>query len=225
MMSEWVRYSMWDRWRDLTRFRLSCEMALSSYRTYLKELPFTKTFDLVVKDPSKESGFKCSYDEFVTSLNDDTQLYRVLFPAYVGLVEDLARELIENLLINHNYQRTQFSNMPTTGDLTDAVRQFVISTQVEYWGDVILTSGSRSWSDVPDGKAGVVEAIVVRNLCAHGEPAFNNKAANRIIAANPGTTIKANDLIKLDKTSFKRHLTVLRGFARTMSDAVSNIGN
>ena len=38
-MQEWVRYTMWDRWRDLTRFRLACEMALAFYRTYVNDLP------------------------------------------------------------------------------------------------------------------------------------------------------------------------------------------
>lgn len=38
-MVEWLRYSMWDRWRDLTRFRLASEMALASYKPYVNDFP------------------------------------------------------------------------------------------------------------------------------------------------------------------------------------------
>jgi len=38
-MVEWVRYSMWDHWRDLTRFRLASVMALAFYKTYVNDFP------------------------------------------------------------------------------------------------------------------------------------------------------------------------------------------
>lgn len=38
-MVEWLRYSMWDRLRDLTRFRLASEMALASYKPYVNDFP------------------------------------------------------------------------------------------------------------------------------------------------------------------------------------------
>ncbi|WP_449468692.1 hypothetical protein [Sphingobium chungangianum] len=79
---------MWDRWRDLTRFRFACEMALASYRTYVNGFPVTSTAPLVMTDPAG-SAFKCDLADFTAILNDDQQLYRVLFPSYVALVEDL----------------------------------------------------------------------------------------------------------------------------------------
>ena len=99
-MVGWVRYSMWDRWRDLTRFRLACEMSLASYRTYVNDFPVTSEASLTVHDPSGDSGFKCGLDDFKTVLNDAEALYRTIYPSHVALVEDLARELVERLLVD-----------------------------------------------------------------------------------------------------------------------------
>ena len=96
-MPGWVRYSMWDRWRDLTRFRLASEMALASYRTYVNDFPVTSPAELTVHDPSGDSQFKCGLDDFKLVLNDDEVLYRTIFPSYVALTEDLARDLIARI--------------------------------------------------------------------------------------------------------------------------------
>ena len=222
-MADWVRYSMWDRWRDLTRFRLACEMALDSYKSYVNDFPVTSTAELTVHDPSGDSGFKCGLDDFKLVLNDGEVLYRTIFPSYVALTEDLARELVERLVTDKGIARTTFSTMAPTGDLTDAAERYVSITPVEVWAEAILKAGSRSWSSVKGGKRGVVEAITVRNLCAHGIPVFNRTAVNRIkAAAGRPIAIKEGDPILLDKKKFATYTATLRAFARAMADAVTN---
>jgi len=136
-MAGWVRYSMWDRWRDLTRFRLASEMALASYKTYVNDFPVTSSAALTVHDPSGDSQFKCGLDDFKLVLNDDEVLYRTIFPSYVALTEDLARELVERLVTDKGATRATFATMPATGDLADAAERYVSITPVEVWGDAI----------------------------------------------------------------------------------------
>lgn len=50
-MAGWVRYSMWDRWRDLTRFRLACEMALDSYKAYVNDFPVSSPSPMIAMIP------------------------------------------------------------------------------------------------------------------------------------------------------------------------------
>jgi len=215
---------MWDRWRDLTRFRLACEMALDSYKSYVNDFPVTSTAELTVHDPSGDSGFKCGLDDFKLVLNDSEVLYRTIFPSYVALTEDLARELVERLVTDKGIARATFSTMAPIGDLTDSAERYVSITAVEVWGEAILKAGSRGWSDVKGGKRGVVEAITVRNLCAHGIPVFNRTAVNRItVAAGRAIAIKEGDRILLDKKKFATYTATLRAFARTMADAVTNL--
>jgi len=215
---------MWDRWRDLTRFRLASEMALSSYKAYVNDFPVTSSATLTVHDPSGDSGFKCGLDDFKLVLNDNEVLYRTVFPSYVALTEDLARELVERLVTDKGTLRTSFINMPAAGDLSEAAERYVSITAVEVWGEAILKAGARDWTDVEGGKQGVVEAITVRNLCAHGIPVFNRTAVNRIVSATGGNVaIKEGDSIRLDKKQFTTYVATLRAFARTLADGVANL--
>lgn len=220
----WVRYEMWDRWRDLTRFRFASEMALASYRTYVNGFPITSTAPLVMTDPAG-SAFKCDLTDFTAVLNDDQQLYRVLFPSYVALVEDLGRELVETAHIKKAVQRTAFAGLDTVAPIDLAAEQWITSTPVEAWGAAILKLTNPGWSSVKGGRRGVVEAVTVRNLCAHGIPVYNQKALNRLAAAStPSQKLPGlGDPIVLDQATFSRHVATLRGFARALAASVANL--
>jgi hypothetical protein len=214
---------MWDRWRDLTRFRFACEMALASYRTYVNGFPITSTAPLVVNDPSG-TAFKCGLADFAAVLNDDQQLYRVLFPSYVALVEDLGRELVETLHTHAGIQRTAFAGLDAAAPIEQAAEHWITGTPVEVWGAIILKLGGRGWSSFKGGRRGVVDAVTIRNLCAHGVPVYNQRALNRLVAAStPSQKLPAlGEQIVLDRASFSRHVATLRGFARSMADGVAN---
>jgi hypothetical protein len=199
-------------------------MALASYKTCVNDFPVTSPAALTVHDPSGDSGVNCGLDDFNSVLNDNEVLYHTIIPSYVALTEDLARELVERLVIDKGTPRSTFSTMPATGDLAESAERYVSITAVEAWGEAILTAGSRDWSDVKGGKRGVVEAITVRNLCAHGIPVFNRTAVNlRKAAAGRSIAIKEGDLIRLDKKRFTTYTARLRAFARTLADACANV--
>lgn len=222
-MPSWVRYPMWDRWRDLTRFRVACEMALESYRNYVNGFPVVSDTPLVVEDNSRGSGFRCQLDEFKIALNDEQQLYRVLLPAYVALIEDLARDVTCSLLGGKQVARSQFTGMSSCGSIDEAAERWIADAAVELWGELILDQGGRDWSSIKGGKRAVVRTVTVRNLCAHGIPVYNQKAVNRIGAAAGTAPIPAaGDAIVLDRPAFYDHVATLRAFGRVLSDAVTN---
>lgn len=222
-MANWVRYSMWDRWRDLTRFRLACEMAINSYKAYVNGFPVSSSSPLIVHDPSGDSGFRCDLDDFKQILNEGEMLYRTLFPTYVALTEDLARELVERLVTDKGVARKNFAGMKA-GDISEAAERYVTDVAVEVWGDAILKAGGRDWSGIKGGKRAVVESVTIRNLCAHGIPVFNRKAINRIEAAvGRKVAIKEGDPIKLDKKRFTAYTSTLRAFARVLADGVTSL--
>lgn len=219
-VASWVRYSMWDRWRDLTRFRLACEMALDSYRTYVNDFPVSSPSPLIVHDPSGDSAFKCDLDDFKRILNDGEVLYRTVFPNYVALTEDLARELVDRLITDKAVARTQFPGMKAS----DTAEHYVTNVATEVWGEAILKAGGREWAGVKGGKRAVVGAVTVRNLCAHGIPVFNQTAVNRIAAAaGRKIALKDGDPIKLDKKRFTAYTATLRAFARLLADSVTSL--
>ena len=223
-MANWVRYSMWDRWRELTRFRVACEMALASYKIYVTGFPVSADAPLIIRDPSADSNFRCDLDEFKRTLDDEAALYRILFPSYVGLVEDLGRELVERLIFDKGLPRSAFPGLASTGDLADAAEMYITGVAIEVWGDAILVAGNRDWSSIKGGKRAVVQAITVRNLLAHGLPAFNQKAVNRIAAAaGRRIALEPGDPVSLNKKKFASYTSTLRTFARLLADAVSKL--
>lgn len=218
-----MRYSMWDRWGNLTRFRLACEMALDSYKTYVNGFPASSETPIIIYDPSDDSAFKCNVQEFSNVLNDEEALYRTIFPSYVALVEDLARDLIEELIKEKGISRSEFCGMDKKTDIGDGVERYIQTTPVENWGDKVLKLGAREWSGVKHGKRGVVEAVTIRNLCAHGVPVFNRKAINRIAASTESKLhINVGDPVKLNKKSFTKYVSILRNFSRALADGVAN---
>lgn len=198
-------------------------MALNSYKTYVNDFPVSSQSPLILHDPSGDSGFKCDLDDFKQVLNDKEALYRTIYPAYVALIEDIARELVERLVVDKGVAWKNFSNMKA-GDITEAAEHYIANVAVEVWGDAILKASARDWSGIKGGKRAVVEAMAVRNLCAHGISVFNRKAINRIAAsAKHKIALKEGDPIQLDKKHFTTYTANLRAFARVLADGVTNL--
>jgi hypothetical protein len=142
----------------------------------------------------------------------------------VALVEDLGRELVETLHTQAGIHRTAFAGLDPAAPIEQAAEHWITGTPVEAWGATILKLGGRGWSSFKGGRRGVVDAVTIRNLCAHGIPVYNQRALNRLTAAST-TSQKLPALgepIVLDRASFSRHVATLRGFARSMADGVAN---
>ncbi|KRB30830.1 hypothetical protein ASE05_29265 [Mesorhizobium sp. Root172] len=199
-------------------------MALGSYRAYVNGFPVTSNSPLVIGDPSG-STFKCDLKDFMLVLNDEQQLYRVLFPSYVALVEDLARELVEKLLSQKGAKPNEFVGLDPKLPMDEAAEQWITFQPVETWAMVILKFGGRGWSSFQGGRRGVVEAVTIRNLCAHGIPVINKKALNRLASASTQSQRlpSVGDQIVLDRATFSKHVATLRRFARSMADSVANM--
>jgi hypothetical protein len=80
-------------------------------------------------------------------LNDGQQLYRVLFPSYVALVEDLGRELVETLHTGKGIPRTAFVGLDAAAPIDQAAEHWITATPVEAWGATVLKLGGRKWSN------------------------------------------------------------------------------
>lgn len=213
-----MRFPIWDQWGELTRFLLASEMALASYAIYLETLPIRDRGDAIIKDPSGDSKFQCSFDDFLGTLKKEEQLYKVVLPSYVALLEEHARNLIEYLILNRNVSASSFNSIATQSP-DQTAESYILNTGVEVWGAVILKTGDRDWSDVDGGLPILVEAFAVRNLISHGLYSFNEKAINRL--KNVGVPrVALGEQISLNKVKFHEYLATMRAFARALAGAV-----
>lgn len=214
---------VWQRWKELTRFRLACEMALSSYRTNFIELPIRSVEDAVIYDERGPTRFECSYTDFVDALTDESHLYKLLLTAHASLVEEFGRTIVADLLAK-GVARTAFGGIDSSLPVGEAVETYIMRCNVEAWGSAILAVAGRGWTKVPGGIGDVVHAFVVRNIIAHGASGYNQTAVNRLNGAAPGRfTIFSGTRLVLDRENFQQHLSRLRNFSRVICGVPSTV--
>jgi len=214
---------VWSRWRDLTRFRLACEMALSSYRKSFLELPIRVIRGAIIYDERGPTRFECGYSDFVEVLTEETYLYQLLLTAHASLVEEFGRTIVADLL-GRGISRTAFGGLDLASPVQDAVDIYIMRCNVEAWGGAILGVAGRDWTIVPGGVGDVVHAFVARNIIAHGAKTYNQTAVNRLNGAAPGRfTIVSGTSLVIDRETFQQHLSRLRNFARVICGAPSKV--
>ena len=206
---------VWERWRELTRFRLACEMALSSYRKSFLELPVRGIQDAKIYDERGVTRFECSYNDFLDVLKDETQLYRLLIVGHTSLIEEFGRVIVTQLLDENLVGRVAFPGMQLHGTNAEATDHYIRKVNIEAWGSALLNAAKVTWDIVPGGQGAVVHAVVVRNIVGHGANSYNNTAINRINGVVPGyVTFSGGHSLILDREAFQQFLSTLRNFGR-----------
>ena len=98
------------------------------------------------------------------------------------------------------------------------MNRFETDSQIEAWGTNFLKLGGMDWSGITGGKSGVVEAVTLRNLTAHGLRRVNARAFNRMVAAGCSEGLWPSGVeVILDKAIFEKLVRSLRSFARNLS--------
>lgn len=216
--------TVWQRWKELTRFRLACEMALSAYRKTFSELPFRNIADATVFDQNGPTRFECSHREFLDSLQDDTRLYQLLLVAHVSLVEEFGRVVVSEIVDQQLAPRSAFPGLDPNKSASDAADDYIRRCNVEAWGGALLTAAGRDWGIVPGGAGAVVHAFVARNIIAHGATTYNQTAVNRLNGVASGAfAIVSGAPFVLPRDSFQLHLSRLRNFARVVCGTPSRV--
>ena len=216
--------SVWRRWKELTQFRLACEMALSAYRKSFIELPIRGIRNTKIYDERGRTKFECDYSDFLGALNDKSYLYQLLLIAHASLVEEFGRTIVANLLDEGLVARSSFPGLDATAPISEAVEIYILRCNVEAWGGAILAAANRDWTIVPGGIGDVVHAFVARNIIAHGAKSYNQTAINRLNGAAPGRFgVQNGTALTLDRETFQQHLSRLRNFSRVICGVPSRV--
>lgn len=152
----WYRFPVWDRWGDLTRFRVALENALVNERALWDRCTSENHCFATSIYPDTPTQFQCSVSDYKISLNNDHCLYSMLLTAYTGLVEEHARNLLEYLLTEKNTPRTDFPGMNASCPANQAAEKFIKENNIEIWSDAIFKSVRRSWGELNCKKSIIV---------------------------------------------------------------------
>lgn len=103
---------------------------------------------------------------------------------------------------------------PTEEEILDGT---LARSGVEHWGTGALAASGRDWTDVFDGKAGLVEVSAVRNAVGHGANALDSRGVNRIVAAGGTPRWSLGQPIELDYQITRRFRDRIRSFGRLVA--------
>lgn len=148
---------IWDRWGALTRSMMSTRVAIARERAFWEQLDFTNRSTLKIKATVGETRYPIRLVDHVSALDDEGTLMAATLVLSYALAESAALE------------RLGLESRSVAG--------------IEDWGGRLLRASEKTWSDVPDGRAGAVEVGVVRNLVVHGQGVVDQKNFARLESA------------------------------------------
>ncbi|MCB9492405.1 MAG: hypothetical protein H6674_10115 [Dehalococcoidia bacterium] len=94
---------------------------------------------------------------------------------------------------------------------------------IESWASDLLAEVSRDWSGVKEGKAGAVEASIVRNAFAHGIAAYDTSMVNRYTNVQLPAPWQVGDPVVIDFDRLEELRARLRSLARVLGDGMTNL--
>jgi hypothetical protein len=148
--------TVWDEWRNLTRFLESARVAFARERSLWQSLELADPESVTISTTTGVRRFQVSLSDHLASVDDEVTLYAAVLIHTYALAEDAGC-------------RALGVDSRSAGG-------------IENWGKGLLAARGRDWSGVLDGEAGAVEVAVVRNAFTHGAREIDAGAVARLSA-------------------------------------------
>lgn len=179
---------MWSEWGRSTRFLNSARIAFARERTLWQNLELADRSAARLHTASGPARDRVSLDDHIRALDDEQLLHGAMLVYSYTLAESQAGDFLRI----------------STRDLGG----------IEDWAQRLLHRIGRSWSDVLDGKAGLVEVAVVRNALAHGLARMDQRGMNRMGSAGSTFGWAAGDPVELSADTLRLYRDRLRSLLR-----------
>ena len=179
---------MWDQWKRTTQFVNSARLALSRESLLWSSLEIADETTARLRSQFGRSEYEVRLDEHRKALADE--------------------DILCAMALLHSYAIAESAVAEKLGKETDEIGQ------IEVWGQKILDAASKDWSDVMDGKAGIVELTVYRNAIAHGSKSFEARHVNRMRNVPSTPTWKEGDVISMNHDLLKTFRARLKSLLR-----------
>ena len=147
---------MWSEWGRTTRFRNSTRIAFAREQALWQNLELADRSAARIHTASGPTRYRVSLDDHIHALGDEQLLHGAILIYSYTLAESQAADYLGL----------------DTRDLGG----------IEDWAQRLLNRIGRTWGDVLDGKAGLVEVAVIRNALAHGVQRMDQRGINRMEA-------------------------------------------
>jgi GAF domain-containing protein len=179
---------MWSEWGRTTRFLNSTRIAFARERALWQNLEIADRSAARIHTASGLARYRVSLDDHVSALDDEQLLHGAILVYSYTLAES---------------QVADFLRLDTR-DLGG----------IEDWAGRLLRRIGRTWGDVLDGKAGLVEVAVVRNTLAHGVRRMDQRGINRMTAAGSAFGWAVGEPVEVSADGLRLYRDRLRSLLR-----------
>lgn len=179
---------MWNEWGRVTRFLNSTRIAFAREQALWQTLELADRSTARIHTVSGPAAYRVSLDDHVRALGDEHLLHSAVLVYSYTLAESTIADI-----------------------LGQSTRDF---GGIEDWGQRLLDRIGRSWTDVLDGKAGLVEVAVIRNALAHGIERMDQSGINRMTAAGSTSGWSLGDSVEVSSDRLRLYRDRLRSLLR-----------
>jgi hypothetical protein len=176
---------IWDEWGRVTRFVESSRYTLMTVAGRFDELQALTPIPGTIEIELPGSRYQVTFAQHSQALSDWWCLHSSCLLLYYALAESAAAAALG----------------------CDDLQGF---NGVEDWAGRLLERAGTTWASDVD-RIGIVEVGVVRNLIAHGERTYTERAVARLNAAGMDPTPRVGDPIRLGLEEFASYRSCLRG--------------
>lgn len=210
-------FQVWAEWNRMTRFFQSSLIALQREGHVWNSGYIHASSAVTVQDPSGSTKYKVKLADHLASISDVQMLCMLVLTRSVALLEGHVVDVLEHLYPTGVVPGTLLPAGLGKDDVHDAAVQLLARGGIESWGSAVLALVGGSWSNVHDGRRGLVEVAVIRNSIAHGQSLVNQRMANRVAAVGGALPWAVGSPIVLDLEDTRRLRDRVRSFIRIVA--------
>lgn len=185
---------VWTEWRRVTRFFESSRVAFAREEQLWANLEIADKTTAQIKTANGPSTFMVSVQDHVATLKDHGFVFSLVLVYAYSLAEAFARIKL------------------------GLAEQDELVGGIESWGKKLLDRTGHSWSDVLDGRSGLVEVSCVRNAIAHGATKISASTVSRFTDHGLICPWSAGAVVALDYDLTEKYRARLKSLMRLGSN-------
>ncbi|CAM2161452.1 RiboL-PSP-HEPN domain-containing protein [Paraburkholderia sacchari] len=208
---------VWDEWKKLTEFFALSDHVFEAQASAWSALPLASPATAELRIGDDDFKFESKGNRYAAVLADRHMLSTVVLLHSHGLMQTSMSEAYDELArISHANTPLRTLYIANPEHITNLMK----NGGVESWGTQILQDLGRSWTQVEGGKAGMVEAAVIRNALAHGQQYVSQTMVNRVTQSGGTLPWGVGNPIVLDVALTKEYRHRFRSLMRVVDHGV-----
>lgn len=164
------------------------------------------------------SRYRVNLDQHLSVLRDREVFYGIILVKAHSLMEAHGK-YVRYIMDVHDH--ALIFRLPSDDEI-QKIYEVQLAGGIEIWGDKLLKDMNRDWQIV-DGKSGLVQTSVIRNVIAHGYPRVTKEMASKAAARGATMPYAVGEDVLLTFEQCRQHLARIKSFCRRLDGGIINL--